>query len=288
MLAGEQGMRLSLAGAQNKLPVHFDGTGISLPIDTAPSSHILKTPIERYPDSIYNEAFCMELALDIGLRVPQVIILPKEQPLYLVERYDRRRKDGDLVRIHQEDFCQALSIPPDQKYEKEGGPSLAQCFSLLREHSLVPVQDIQALLKWVVFNYLIGNADAHGKNISLLLTEQGPMLAPFYDLMSTAIYPGLNDRLAMRIGGEDRPDWILKRRWQQFAEDVGIAYKLVRQTLDFMKEQVSAEAQALAPTFLASASIDSVAATRVVEEILALIEARKAKVTRILDAGDEA
>jgi serine/threonine-protein kinase HipA len=281
MLAGEQGMRLSLAGAQNKLPVFFDGEQISLPINGAPSSHILKPPVERYPDSVFNEAFCMELALRAGLFVPQVTLLAKQQPLYLVERYDRRAGAHGLQRIHQEDFCQALAIPPDQKYEKEGGPTLQQCFTLLREHSLVPVQDIQSLLKWSVFNYLIGNADAHAKNISLLLTEQGPMLAPFYDLMSTAVYPDLAERIAMRIGGEDRPDWIIKRRWQQFAEDVGIGFKLVRQTLEFMKEQVSAEAQELAQGFLAERQ----AARPITEQILSLIEERKNKITHALAVG---
>lgn len=282
MLAGEQGMRLSLAGAQNKLPVFFDGEKISLPINSAPSSHILKPPIDRYPDSVFNETFCMQLAQRIGLSVPQVTLLEKEQPLYLVERYDRQTSAHGLQRIHQEDFCQALAIPPDQKYEKEGGPTLQQCFTLLREHSLVPVQDIQALLKWVVFNYLIGNADAHGKNISLLLTEQGPKLAPFYDLMSTAVYPHLAERLAMGIGGEDRPDWIIERRWQQFAEDVGIGFKLVRQTLESMKEQVSAEAQELAQGFLT----EQEAARPVTEQILVLIDERKNKITRALAAAE--
>jgi serine/threonine-protein kinase HipA len=280
MLAGEEGIRLSLAGAQNKLPVYFDGEKVSLPMGTAPSSHILKPPIERYPDSVHNEAFCMQLAERVGLSVPLTRILQKAQPLYLVERYDRRRlPDGTLERVHQEDFCQALGIPPDQKYEKEGGPSLQQCFNLVRENSIKPVADVKALLQWVVFNFLIGNADAHGKNISLLLTQKGPILAPFYDLMSTAIYPELAQRHAMRIGGEDRPDWIIERRWQAFAEEVGIGYKLVRQTLLEMKEQVSEEATALVADFEKEyGKID------VIVNILAVIEKRKTKITNMLIA----
>jgi len=105
---------------------------------------------------------------------------------------------------------------------------------------------MRALLRWVIFNFLIGNADAHGKNISLLLTGQGPVLAPFYDMMSTAVYPDLTDRLAMRVGGEDRPDWIIERRWQQFSDDIEIGYKLVRQTLVQLKKQIFEEAKELA------------------------------------------
>ncbi len=283
MLAGEQGIRLSLAGAQNKLPVLFDGQQVSLPMGTAPSSHILKPPIPQYPDTVQNECFCMQLAHRVGLPVPPVVILHKQQPLYLIERYDRQRMaDGELQRVHQEDFCQALGVPPDQKYEKEGGPTLQQCFSLLRDTSVRPLADVRVLLQWVIFNYLIGNADAHGKNISLLLTEQGPALAPFYDLLSTAVYPGLAERLAMRIGSEDRPRWMIERRWQQFAEDVGIGFKLVRRTLVQMKEQVSHEAQALAKRFHAEQGESDV-----VDRIVGVIEKRKIKITNALAAAEQ-
>ena len=283
MLAGEQGIRLSLAGAQNKLPVFFDGKQIGLPMGTAPSSHILKPPIQNYPDSVQNEYFCMQLALRVGLPVPTTSILRKQQLLYLVERYDRRRMpNGKLMRLHQEDFCQALGILPDQKYEKEGGPNLKQCFALLRHASVLPAADIRALLQWVVFNYLIGNADAHGKNISLLLTEQGPALAPFYDLMSTAVYPDLDARLAMRIGGEDRPDWVIERRWRQFAEDVNVGFKLVRQTLVQMKDAVAGVAIKLAKELHAEHG-----ASAIVDRIVSLIEERKAKITNALTVADQ-
>lgn len=284
MLAGEKGFRLSLAGAQNKLPVYFDGQTISLPMGAAPSSHILKPPITQYPDSVYNEAFCMELAARVGLSVPTVTLLKKQQALYLIERYDRRRHPGGgLERVHQEDFCQALGIPPDQKYEKEGGPGLKPCFDLLRARSVVPVADIRALLHWVIFNYLIGNADAHGKNIALLLTEGGPHLAPFYDLMCTAVYPDLSEHLAMAIGGEDRPDWVIARRWEQFADEVQIQFKLVRQILVHMKEMVSAEAGELVREFQARHG-----PCEVVDGILGVIEARKHKITQALAAADTA
>ena len=134
----------------------------------------------------------------------------------------------------------------------------------------------------MLFNFLIGNTDAHGKNISLLLTEKGPMLAPFYDLMSTAVYAELAQRHAMRIGGEDRPDWIIERRWQAFAEEVGIGYKLVRQTLLEMKEQVSEEAAALAADFE-----KAYGKVGIIGKILSIIEQRKNKIANMLAAGDK-
>lgn len=277
MLAGETGIRLSLAGAQNKLPVHFENDRVSLPMGVAPSSHILKPPIALYPDSVINEWFCMRLAQRAGLSVPRVYILHKQQPLYLVERYDRKRLlQGGLERSHQEDFCQALGFSPDQKYEKEGGPTLARCFALLREFSVIPVADIQALLRWVIFNYLIGNADAHAKNISLLLTERRPKLAPFYDLKCTAMYEDLTERLAMRIGGEDRPDGLIERRWHQFAEDIDIGYKLVSQVLMQMKEQVFEEAGLLAR----QCDVGS-AENKIIGRILEVIDKRRRKLTLV-------
>ena len=282
MLAGEQGIRLSLAGAQNKLPVHFDGQHIGVPHGNAPSSHILKPPILHYQHTVENEYFCMCLAERVGLSVPNMSLLHKRKSLYLIERYDRRWISDDAIeRIHQEDFCQALGIPPDQKYEKEGGPSLKQCFTLLRDHSTFPVQDVRASLDWVIFNYLIGNADAHAKNISLLLLQGGPRLAPFYDLMCTAVYPDLADKLAMKIGGEDRPDWIIAHRWQSFADDIGVGYKLVRQRLMTMKQSISESARQLHDEFIAEHG-----QCTTIDKILGIIKQRHDKTTAALNAAE--
>ena len=232
MLAGESGIRLSLAGAQNKMPVWFDGNRTKIPIKGSPSSHILKPPIAGINHTVENEAFCMELASRQGLPVPLVQILQKEIPLYLVKRYDRKEvASGELQRVHQEDFCQALGFLPEAKYQAEGGPGLADCFEIVRKNSIRPASDISALLNWTIFNALIGNADAHAKNISFLLTENGPELAPFYDLICTAVYPQLAERMAMKIGGENRPNWIIKRKWQAFAVEVGISFRLVQSRL---------------------------------------------------------
>jgi len=279
MLAGEAGIRLSLAGAQNKLPVFFDGEAIHLPMGAAASSHILKPPIERVAHSVENETFCMQLARAAGLNVPDTQILQQTKPLYLVTRYDRETNPaGDLLRIHQEDFCQALGVPPDAKYEAEGGPSLARCFALVREQSIQPAADIAGLLDWVIFNILVGNADAHAKNVSLLLTDAGPQLAPFYDLMCTAVYPGLAERMAMKIGGENRPDWIIERRWQAFAKEVGIKYRLIEKKLmafsGVLPEQAAQTAQVLGGQYGNSA---------IYKDIQDLIKARCAKTQRFFN-----
>lgn len=250
MLVGEEDIRLSLAGAQNKLPVFYEKGVVSLTKGYVPSSHILKPPMEHVSNTVENEIFCMQLAKKMGLNVPQVTLLQKEKPLYLIERYDRTRNaEGEMVRLHQEDFCQSLGVSADMKYENEGGPSLKTCFQLIRDHSVNPIADVKSLLQWTIFNYLIGNADAHGKNISILFTKQGPRLAPFYDLLSTAIYPNLSRKVAMKIGGEYRPEWISVRHWERFANDIGVNTKIIHQNLKKMSEKITVEVDALKENF---------------------------------------
>jgi len=230
LLAGEKGIRLSLAGAQKKLPIFYDEQHFHLGYGSAPSNYIIKPAIENLDGTVENEAFCMALAHSVGLDVPRSFIHQHgETRVFIVKRFDRVIAGDGTRRLHQEDFCQALHIPPEYKYESEGGPSLAACFNLVRNASIRSGKDVLSLLNWVIFNYLIGNSDAHGKNISLLLLPDGPMLAPFYDLLSTRIYAhfGLAEGLAMKIGGESDPNAIRKKHWEQFAEESGIKPRLV-------------------------------------------------------------
>jgi serine/threonine-protein kinase HipA len=241
LLAGEKGIRLSLAGAQKKLPVYFNGQHYHLGYGSAPSNHIIKPAIDDLDGAVENEAYCMALARLAGLDVPSSFIHQHEETrVFVVKRFDRVVTDDTTVRLHQEDFCQALRIPPEFKYETEGGPSLTACFNLLRSNSTRPGRDVLSLVNWVIFNYLIGNSDAHGKNISLLLLSKGPMLAPFYDLLSTRVYThyGLAEGLAMRIGGEIDPRAIQKKQWELFAEEVGIKPKLVLLCLKELSQRV--------------------------------------------------
>lgn len=243
LLAGEKGIRLSLAGAQKKLPIYYDGHQYHLGYGSAPSNYIIKPAIEELPGTVENEAYCMALARVVGLDVPSSFIHEYEDVrVFVVKRFDRKVAGDAIRRLHQEDFCQALRIPPEFKYETEGGPSLAACFKLLRTNSTSAGKDVLSLVNWVIFNYLIGNSDAHGKNISLLLLPEGPRLAPFYDLLSTRVYApyGLAEGLAMKIGGESDPRSIRKKQWELFADEVGIKPKFVLTKLKELSRQIEA------------------------------------------------
>lgn len=254
LLAGETGVRLSLAGAQNKVPVYVEGNSIFKATGPLATSHILKPPIRAaisLPHTVENEAFCMQLADKLGLNVPSAEVRTvRDQNYYLVERFDRRREQGRIERLHQEDFCQALGIEANLKYEESGGPALSAIWRLLRSHSSAPAVDGRQLLRWIAFNFLIGNADAHGKNLALLYDETGSVrLAPFYDLLCTSVYPELDQRMAMRLGGERRPDRLRRKHWECLAEDLGIAPRAVFGELENLTQKIEQTAEALAREF---------------------------------------
>lgn len=220
-------IRLSLAGAQNKLPViKLEDSAIPFALPISPdlaTTHIIKLQNPQFADLVVNEYVCMRLAKAVGLNVPDVDLLEIGAKTHLiVERYDRANGE----RLHQEDFCQALSIDAENKYEAEGGPSLQDCAALIREHSHKPAADILQFIRWVLFNLLIGNRDAHGKNIAFLYSPKCE-IAPFYDLLSTQCYEGLSDKFSMKIGGENRLDWLQKRHLERFAEEIGVKFSLV-------------------------------------------------------------
>ena len=204
MLAGKDGLRLSLAGAQDKLPVVFNSDRLGLPRNGTPSSHILKSPIHAVEDSVINEGFCMALAEAMQLKpAKSKVHTVLNRPFLLIERYDRvADEQGHRRRLHQEDFCQALGVEPEMKYQNEGGPDLAQCFDLVRRITRPSAPQVLRLYDYVIFNALIGNHDAHAKNFSLLYVGEIPVLAPFYDTLSTAVYPTLTPKMAMKIGSK--------------------------------------------------------------------------------------
>ena len=224
MLAGQDGLRLSLAGAQDKLPVVFDGARIGLPLNGTPSSHILKPAIHAVEDSVSNEGFCMALAEAMQLKpAKSKVHKVLDRSFLLVERYDRLiDAQGNRQRLHQEDFCQALGVVPEMKYQNEGGPDLVQCFDLLRSATRPSAPQVLRLLDYVIFNALIGNHDAHAKNFSLLYSGKAPVLAPSYDTLSTAVYSTLTQKMAMKIGSKYKFSEVQARHWEQFAESVGL------------------------------------------------------------------
>lgn len=249
LMAGEDGIRLSLAGAQDKLAVHVSGNQISVPLGGAPSTHILKPAIANFEGVVFNEATCMKLAAAIGLPTAPVEIRKAEDIDYLlIKRYDRKIAEVpttlvDIHRLHQEDFCQALGIISEHKYQREGGVSLKDGFDLIREVSNAPVVDLQRLLDAVIFNFLVGNYDAHGKNFSFLY-DYDPIhglqssLAPLYDIVCTSYYPELSKKMAMKIGGEYKSENIYPRHFEKMAEECGLAKSLVRKLIPELADSI--------------------------------------------------
>lgn len=249
----EDGFRISLAGAQDKVGVVVDGERIGLTKGDPPSTEIVKAPIPGVVDAIANEAFCMSLAAHAGLDAagaePRAAV---GHEYLLVHRYDRDGSGTADGRLHQEDLCQALGLVPAVKYENEGGPTIGDCAALLNRHSAAPARDLIAFLDALLFNFLIANHDAHSKNYSLLL--DGPdaiRLAPLYDLLSIAAIDGASRNLAMKYGGEKSPSYLRRRHLRRLAGDLTVRPALVERRALAMTERIPAvfeEARRALPT----------------------------------------
>jgi len=244
-MAGTEGVRLSLAGAQPKLPVILNEQGYALPLVNTLSTHILKPEPEVFPGLVDNEAFCMKLALAVGLPAAEVTVIHAGRPCLLISRYDRVVKSGTMTRLHQEDFCQALGHPPERKYQEEGGPALRDLIKLLRTWSSVPVLDIKTLVDGVIFNSLVGNADAHAKNFSLLYTPKTRRLAPFYDLVCTLAWPELATAPAMKIGGCRELKNLNLGHWKKMSKECNLGWPMIKERLASMAHIVLTQ---LSPT----------------------------------------
>lgn len=221
--------KLSLAGAQDKLPVYLKGTQLFLPKNSgSATTHIIKPINAGFTDLPRNEAFCMELAQRSGFPIPNSKIMKiNGHELFVVDRYDRQVVNKEIVRIHQEDFCQAMGYPAERKYQESGGPGFAECRELIDEYlSNKGVANRLLFIRMVIFNYIIGNHDAHGKNFSIL-HDNGFELAPFYDLVSTQVYP-LDNKFAMAIGQTFRLDRIKDHSFEVFAKNMNIRLNLLK------------------------------------------------------------
>lgn len=227
------GVRLSLGGVQDKLIlIRLPGGEFAQPLGGMPSNCLLKPEHERFEGLAVNEAFCMKVAAAAGNEVARTELLEFDgiRCLYS-ERFDRTvDADGATVRLHQEDMCQALGLPPTQKYEAEDGPSVASVIALLRRQPSPRIAlDVNAFVRAVLTSFLLGNSDAHGKNFSLLYDPAaGVRLAPLYDVVSTAVYDGLTPRLAMAIGGEDDPSQVDLSSWERLGAEGGLGGALPR------------------------------------------------------------
>jgi serine/threonine-protein kinase HipA len=237
-------VRVSLAGVQEKLLLTRMPDGRwGRPVKGTPSTHILKPEIDRFPHTVENEAFCMRLARNLGLSAAKVEATALEgRKLLIVERYDRIvRGDGSVERIHQEDFCQAMGILPDKKYEEDGGPSLQRIADIIQ--TLASSEALELLLRAVTLNVAIANGDAHGKNFSLLHDASGALrLAPLYDLMSTLVYG--DNRLAMSIDSVQRIDRVTADRIVNEAVKWGMSRRRASLTVTDILDRLPAAADA--------------------------------------------
>jgi serine/threonine-protein kinase HipA len=229
----EEGMTLSLAGVNDKTAVTVAKGRIGLPHNGFPSTHVVKVDIPNLKDSIRTEQFCLDIARGIGLNVPNSQIETfGDQTFMIMARYDRVIRGGELCRVHQEDFCQALGVMPSKKYERHGGPGWPEAFELIRQSS-DPMNDRRSLLKHAIFQYLSGNPDAHAKNYSLVYKggTGGVRLSPIYDLNNAEAhrhnFKKTQPIMAMSIGGVSNPNDVDGRAWRQFSADCGFRPDLV-------------------------------------------------------------
>jgi serine/threonine-protein kinase HipA len=243
-LMGDDGVSMSLAGAQEKLPVALVDGSVAIPVNGASSTHILKPDNPRLIGSVQNEALCMVLAGRCGLRVAPVTTgMAGERSYLLVQRYDRAGEGDGVRRLHQEDFCQALGRPPAAKYEHNGsgvrGPSLPEMFALVRAH--MTARDINGLLDAVIFNIAIGNVDSHAKNYSILLRPRRIELAPLYDMMSGLDWPNITQNHAQDVDDQRRGRHIYARHWRRMAEACGLSKPGVLRRIDALTARLLAE-----------------------------------------------
>lgn len=232
--------QFSLAGAQSKIALlRQDDGGWAIPAGRVPTTHILKPPGGDYDGFVENEMFCLRLAQALGLPAATVekIDIGGETAI-CVSRYDRARMNGNLVRVHQEDFCQALGVMPQIKYQSQGGPGPADLAKVLWDHSSQPRNDVETLFAALAFNYLIGGTDAHAKNYSLLFGAGGNVrLAPLYDISSALPYPQLQKRkikMAMKIGNHYRWWDIRLEDWRATAASMRLEPAWALETLAAM------------------------------------------------------
>ncbi|WP_147915286.1 type II toxin-antitoxin system HipA family toxin [Ruania zhangjianzhongii] len=251
----------SLAGAQGKFALRVESGAWCSVTGAEPTTHIIKPGVSEFGAQALNEHICLATARRLGL--PAATSQYQEfdgQPAIIVDRYDRRRtEDGRVLRVHQEDLCQALSVYPRDKYESTGGPRAVQIIDLLRRASTTRGGlDIHQFLDGLVLNYLLGAPDAHAKNYSVLLIGRTVRLAPLYDIASGFPYDaddqhGLRSA-AMKIGGESRFGRVARRHWERFATE--IAYpaerlierveELARQLPDALSSVLDAEREVAA------------------------------------------
>lgn len=252
--------KLSLAGAQSKMGLYVDRSSGSLPQyflpqGTAASTHIVKAANRRFEKLSENEYYCLRLAEAAGLSVPECYLdTIGVQPVFVIERFDRmvlseddRRAGGGVRRVqrlHQEDFCQVLGLLPERKYERGGVRYAKKVRDTLYERSSDPVRDIEAFVRLLVVNAVLGNCDGHLKNLTVLRGADWSSfaLAPAYDIASTVVYEGLDRHMAMRIGSTNKIDEVGRDDFLALAKELDVSPRMVRRLIEEVCEGVGGAA----------------------------------------------
>lgn len=236
------GEHWSLAGAQGKLALVRTADGWGYPSGSAPSTHIVKPGIVQLPAQALAEHVSMRTLALVGLEVATTAYREfEDQPAIVVERYDRRRRpDGKLVRVHQEDLVQTFGLVPQRKYEADGGPGVQQIAARLRD--VTRDSSAERFVTAVVANYLVGAPDAHAKNYALLLVGRQARLAPLYDVSTGLLADGAGRLMfgsaAQSIGGEKRFGEVEERHWRRFATATGTDVGWVLDTVGSLAEAI--------------------------------------------------
>ena len=272
----------TLAGYQTKTALRFDGAQWSLPAGSACTTHILKPAAARFPDLDIVEHLCQQAARNLGLQAAttECVYFGDERAL-VVQRYDREQlPTGDWGRVHQEDMCQALGVPPHLKYQNNGGPTPHDVTSLIREHSSTPDQDVRRFVDALIYNWLIVNTDAHAKNYGLLLDGDDVGFAPLYDLCSFIPYKIVDGehlhlpklKMAMKTG----KDYTLRKTdrasaWVRVANQLNVSPVTVA-------DRISVLADGLEPAFTEAIDTlpDRARASSVVADMNKTIAVRRA------------
>jgi serine/threonine-protein kinase HipA len=236
---------LSLAGGQDKLPVLYKNGRFLLSRKSSPTSHIIKPMHSLFRDMPYNEHFCMSLAGKTGLPAQgAAVVTLGGTAVYMIERYDRYIKDGRIFRLHQEDFCQALTVPAEHKYQINGGPGWQELVNVMVDNPFEErMRSLNALVDAAIFNFIVGNTDAHAKNFSILYDRENRSmsLAPLYDICS--VYPYRDhirhNRIAMSIGKKFNTDKLTVEDWREFAAIFSLAVGDLAEKIDKMAHSVT-------------------------------------------------
>lgn len=265
---------LSLTGASGKIGAYLDENGRwYLPVGSAPSTHIIKQSHIRYDHIVQNEQLALQTARLAGIEVPVSSIIETEHwkhlrhsslkkggrldrgegevsteiVLFATERYDRTL-EGSVrtlsglpcpLRLHQEDFGQALGIAPSNKYERPGEQHMKRMFDLLRRYSASPIEDQMKLWDIIVFHWLIGNTDGHIKNFSILYDKHlnSVRLAPAYDIVSTIVYDSHSSEMAFSIGGEIDWNKVDRSCFEAAASEIGLNRKIFMERFDELENR---------------------------------------------------